>query len=287
MIYAIVVVLVLIADQGMKYYTVSNIALNTGEVPLIDGLVHLAHVHNYGAAFSIMQNTRWLLVALTAVFIAVVIYALCAEYIQGPLGRWSAVLVLAGALGNGIDRLFIGYVVDMIEVEFMSFPVFNIADIFVTCAGIAFCFYIVFHKSPEPETAAEKVPFSQRVRALREKEPERHGGDIEMIRRGARGAEIVKKNADVPPAEPKVRPEVPKFDPNDPFAEWEKPAQKAEPVVFEEPAPQPEPEYIPEPAPVAEPVVAPEPVAVPAREPEVVTVDDMEFNIDDILAEFK
>ena len=75
---------------------------------MIDGLFHLAHVHNYGAAFSIMQNTRWLLVAITAVFVAIIIYALCAEFIQGPLGRWSAVLVLAGALGNGIDRLFNG-----------------------------------------------------------------------------------------------------------------------------------------------------------------------------------
>ena len=285
MIYAIVVVLILIADQGMKYYTVSNIALNTGEVPMIDGLFHLAHVHNYGAAFSIMQNTRWLLVAITAVFVAIIIYALCAEFIQGPLGRWSAVLVLAGALGNGIDRLFIGYVVDMIEVEFMSFPVFNIADIFVTCAGIAFCFYIVFHKSPDAEPAAEKVPFSQRVRSVREKEPERRGGDIEMVRRGARKAEI--------PAEPEAaveRPvppkaEVPKFDPADPFAEWEKPAPKAQPVIIQEPV-MAEP-VAEEPAPKAEPEYIPERAAVPAREPEIVTVDDMEFNIDDILAEFK
>ena len=287
MIYAIVVVLVLIADQALKYYTVSNIVLNTGEVPLIDGLVHLTHVHNYGAAFSIMQNTRWLLVALTAVFVIVVIYALSAELIQGRLGRWSAVLVLAGALGNAIDRLFIGYVVDMIEVEFMSFPVFNIADIFVTCAGIAFCFYIAFHKSPEP-AAGEKVSLGERVRRAREKEPERHGGDIEMIRKGARRPEPVKIPEPEPIPEPvkaPVRAPAPKFDPNDPFAEWEK-APKAEPapepVVVKAgpasaPAPKAEPEYIPQP--VAE--------SVPARKHETVVVDDMEFDIDDILAEFK
>ena len=69
MIYAIVAVIVLILDQGLKYWTVSNIVLDTGTVPLIDGLVHLTHVRNYGAAFSILQNTRWLLVALTVVFV--------------------------------------------------------------------------------------------------------------------------------------------------------------------------------------------------------------------------
>ena len=279
MIYAIVAVLVLIADQALKFYTVSNIVLNTGEVPLIKGLVHLTHVHNYGAAFSILQNTRWMLVALTAVFVAIVIYALCAELIQGPLGRWSAVLVLAGALGNAIDRLFIGYVVDMIEVEFMSFPVFNIADIFVTCAGIAFCFYIAFHKTEEP---AEKVSLSERVRRIREPEPERHGGDIEQLRTGLR-REAKKAEPEFEPVKAPVRPEAPKFDPNDPFAEWEKPAAKNEPVEiepiqFEEPAPA---------APIEEPAAAPVIDLPPQREREIVKVDDMEFDIDDILAEFK
>ena len=288
MIYAIVAVLVLIADQALKYYTVSHIALNTGEVPLISGLVHLTHVHNYGAAFSILQNTRWLLVAMTAVFVIAVIYALCADLIHGPLGRWSALLVLAGALGNGIDRLFIGYVVDMIEVEFMTFPVFNIADIFVTVFGVLFCFYIVFHKSPEAlEEEEPRVPLSQRMKRSREAEPERRGGDIEMVRK----ASVHKPRHEAVPeaapvrepvrepvraaAQPRVQPRP--FDPNDPFAEWESPkAQPAEPVrdyIADEPQVQP-----------AEPVQSPKPAA---PKPKALDPDNMEFDIDDILAEFR
>ncbi|MGI6028405.1 MAG: signal peptidase II [Candidatus Heteroscillospira sp.] len=263
MIYAIAVVLVLIMDQALKYYTVSNIVLNTGEVPLIDGLVHLTHVHNYGAAFSILQNTRWLLVGMTVVFVIAVIYALSTDLIQGPLGRWSALMVLAGALGNGIDRLFIGYVVDMIEVEFISFPVFNIADIFVTVFGVLFCGYIVFHKSPEPEEEHEHIPLSQRVKRAREQEPERRGGDIEMVR---------KASVHQPRRAPQPRPEPQPVDKADPFAEWEaKKAAAAAPVRTKA---EPADSYIAE---------APKAPAAPKKP----AADDMEFDIDDILAEFK
>jgi signal peptidase II len=178
MIYAIVAVLVLILDQAVKYWTVSNITLEIGRVPLIDGLVHLTHVRNYGAAFSILQNTRWLLVALTVVFVAAIIYALCAELIHGAFGRWTALLLLAGAIGNGIDRLFVGYVVDMIEVEFISFPVFNIADIFVTVFGVLFCVYIVFHRASDDERATARS-ISRDVQTIWEHEDARHTAALE------------------------------------------------------------------------------------------------------------
>ena len=152
MLYAIVAVIILILDQGLKYWTTLNLTLDVGQHQLIPGLVRLTNIHNYGAAFSILQNTRWLLVIITAIFVVVVAILLSMEIIEGRFGQWMAVLVLAGAIGNGIDRIIHGYVVDMFQFEFMpTFPVFNVADIFITVCGILFCIYLLFHKSDETE----------------------------------------------------------------------------------------------------------------------------------------
>ncbi len=283
MIYAIVAVIVLILDQGLKYWTVSNIVLDTGTVPLIDGLVHLTHVRNYGAAFSILQNTRWLLVALTVVFVVAVTYALCAGVIKGAFGRWSALLVLAGAIGNGIDRLFVGYVVDMIELEFISFPVFNIADIFVTVFGIAFCCYIVFHRSPEPEESAEPTTRGFSL-PRRDTEPERRGGDIEMLGHASvRMAQQQRREA-AAAAAPKAEPR--RFDPANPFAEWEDgmPAAAKAPAAAAVKEPPREA--------ASEPYISPsrsaEPPRPAAQAPKSAPADDSsEFDLESILAEFR
>lgn len=289
MIYAIVAVIVLILDQGLKYWTVSNIVLNTGEVPLIKGIVHLAHVRNYGAAFGIMKDSRWLLVALTAVFVIAVIYALSTERIHTKLGRWSAMMVMAGALGNGIDRLFIGYVVDMIEVEFLTFPVFNVADIFVVVFGILFCIYIVFHKEPdEIETEpTDRRTISERIKNRHEPEPEsRRGGDIEMVRKASvhkpQPEPVMQPEHEAGPVRtaPQPRPEAKAFDPHDPFAEWDRTAAAQgnfRPRSAEKPAVTDDVrEYIPS-----------QPVSARAPIDSAPSADSTEFNIDDILAEFK
>lgn len=152
MLYAIVVVIVLILDQGMKYWTTLHLALNTDVKELIPGLIHLRNHHNTGSAFSMMgdwSGTRWLVLTVTVLFAVLVILALARKLITGRFGRWMALLVLAGALGNGIDRMLYGYVVDMLQFGFwQSFPVFNVADIFITVCGVLFCIYILVHKDP-------------------------------------------------------------------------------------------------------------------------------------------
>lgn len=152
MLYAIVAVLILIADQGMKYWTTLHLALDTGVKELIPGLIHLRNIHNYGSAFSFLQNwesARWLFLAVTVAFAVLVIFAIAKKMIDGPVGRWTALCILAGALGNGIDRAFYGYVVDMFQFGFWeSFPVFNVADVFITVGGIVFCLYIILSKDP-------------------------------------------------------------------------------------------------------------------------------------------
>ena len=156
MFYAIAAVIALIVDQIVKYWATAHVVLNTGRRNLIPGFIHLANVHNTGAAFSFMEGARWFFVALCVVFVAALIYLLARGLIKGRLSRWMAVMVMSGALGNCIDRIINGYVVDMFEFDFLffghNFPVFNVADILITVGGIIFCVSMLLEK---PEEAAK------------------------------------------------------------------------------------------------------------------------------------
>ena len=156
MIYAIAAVAVIIFDQLVKYLVTVNIPLNTGIVKIIPGVISLVNVHNKGAAFGILQNGRVLFILIAFVFIGVVVYALVKGIIKAPFGRWAAVGVLAGAIGNCIDRIMNGYVVDMFKLEFMNYAIFNIADIFISCCGILFCIYIIIGDDEEEEPEIEE-----------------------------------------------------------------------------------------------------------------------------------
>lgn len=131
-------------DQFTKYLTVSNILLGH-DIPAIEGLFHLTYVHNYGAAFSSFSGARWFFVALFLVFLGVVIWEFSTKKMPfTTLERWCIVSILAGGLGNVIDRVRLGYVIDMIEVDFMEFAIFNVADCFITCGCILLMVSLVF-----------------------------------------------------------------------------------------------------------------------------------------------
>ncbi|MEG3307690.1 signal peptidase II [Streptococcus suis] len=119
---------VLIAvDQLVKAWTVANIELDTVE-PFIPGFMSLAYLRNYGAAWSILQNQQWFFTIVTIVAVTGLIWYYVKQ-IKGNLWTlFSLALMIAGALGNFIDRLRLGYVVDMFHLDFISFPVFNVAD---------------------------------------------------------------------------------------------------------------------------------------------------------------
>ena len=143
-IMAIFAVLAVSADQVVKYLVVANIPLHT-EVPFINGLVHWTYTQNRGAAFSSFEGMTWLFVIVFVLFTAGVIWEFSKKrWPFTTFERWCIVSVLAGGVGNMIDRLRLGYVVDMIEVEFISFPVFNVADCFITCGCILLMVHLVF-----------------------------------------------------------------------------------------------------------------------------------------------
>lgn len=132
------------ADQLSKLWVLGNIPLHS-HVDAIAGLFHLTYVQNTGAAFSSFQGMRWLFALIFLVFTLWVIWDFAKKSLPfTAFERWCIAAIWAGGLGNMIDRVRLGYVVDMINLEFMDFPVFNVADCFITCGCIALMVHLVF-----------------------------------------------------------------------------------------------------------------------------------------------
>ena len=137
----------LVLDQWSKAWITANLPL--GEtLEFLPGIVELRTVHNYGAAWSSFSGMRWLLVAVTAVIVLAVAVVLIRRIVRHPLGVAAGFLILSGVLGNIIDRVRLGYVVDMFHLEFWpSYPTFNVADICVVCGAVlAAIYYLWFYE---------------------------------------------------------------------------------------------------------------------------------------------
>ncbi len=303
MFYAIAVVLVLIADQALKYWVSLNIDLNTGEQALIPGFIKLVNIHNSGAAFGLLGGGgwRWVFVVVALVFAVVVVYALKRDLIRGKLGRWAAVGVLAGSIGNCIDRVAYGYVVDMFKFEFLGDSrlnaIFNVADVFISCCGVLFCLYIIFGGENSLAAAGEEDGEPAPKRRSGSHSAGSHSKKPQARRPAAKEA----PRAQRPSAEPRTRIPVKEYSPRpsgarparpvepravdskNPFAEWENAPRPAQPKPEAEPRPAAERRSAPEPRP-ARPAQEPRPSQPrPAPKPRAA---ETEFSLEDILAEF-
>ena len=130
-------------DQVTKAMTVANIPLHT-RIPFFDGVFHFTYVQNTGAAFSSFLGQQWLFALIFGIFTVLMVYELRKNTMGFlPFDRWCIVSIWAGGLGNMIDRVRLGYVVDMSEVEFIRFPVFNVADCFITCGCVLLIAHLV------------------------------------------------------------------------------------------------------------------------------------------------
>ena len=161
MLYAIIAVIILIADQWLKYWVTVNIALATGSETLIPGVIKLVNIHNSGAAFGLLDNipfARWIFLALTAVMIVIIVVLLVRRTFNSRFAVWCEVLFLAGTLGNCIDRVLYGYVVDMFKLEFVNFAVFNIADIVLVVSCLMFIIYLFIGERDDSVDEPEKAP---------------------------------------------------------------------------------------------------------------------------------
>lgn len=303
--YAIVAILILIADQGLKYWVTVNIALDTGHVTLIPGVLELTNIHNNGAAFSMLEHApHWIFILFTLVFAAIAVFCLRRNVVHGKVGRWSVVLVLAGAVGNCIDRILSGYVVDMFNFLFVRFAVFNLADVFIVVAGITLCLHVIFYRGDESESAPKK-PRRQRTGAAPDA-PKARRLHLPAKRRPDAAPKASAKPT--PNAAPEAAPAK-----DDLFAAWDRAPVAAQPVTpaapeAAAPAPKPAAPVQPKPAAPVQPKPATQPAAEAAdpllvylnsapaapAEPETPKPDDATdgsadgaaYSLDDILAEF-
>lgn len=145
LLYLIPFILIIAADQLSKIAVSKTLDIGRS-VTGIKGIFNITYVRNEGAAFGIMDGkTIFLIVFTIAVFGAMVFYVV--KY--RPKNRWlmwAITLILAGGAGNLIDRVIFGYVRDFIELSFMNFPVFNIADCAVTVGAVILALYILIEE---------------------------------------------------------------------------------------------------------------------------------------------
>ena len=132
------------ADQLTKLWVVQNISLYE-QIPVLPGLFSLTYIQNRGAAWGSFQGMLWLFTLIFLFFTAAVVWEFSKKRMPFTgFDRWCIAAIWAGGLGNMIDRIRLGFVVDMIQTDFISFPIFNVADCFITCGCIALIVHLVF-----------------------------------------------------------------------------------------------------------------------------------------------
>lgn len=143
MLYAILAVVLVIADQVVKLLIRSNLALGES-VPFIPHILNLTYYQNTGAAFSLFREHTWVLTLISAVVSVALVAVMVRRVFRHPAGQTILAVILAGAVGNLIDRALFGYVTDMFQTVFINFAVFNVADCCLVCGVIAMMIYVIF-----------------------------------------------------------------------------------------------------------------------------------------------
>lgn len=199
MLYAIVSVLVILADQLIKLYVSAD---SFRAMELIPGVLNMTKVENTGGAFGLLGGeipTYWFII-IAGVFTVLVVIALATRFVNGWLARWSLVLVTAGGISNCIDRVInvrpTGHVVDMFQFAFWkSFPVFNLADIFISVFCIVFIFAILFGRD-QKGAGAEDDEFVEDEE--QDEEPEEEVRPVRKSRKALKAEEEVDEEEEVP-----------------------------------------------------------------------------------------
>lgn len=148
----ILILLIIALDQVTKYLAVAYLK-EVISIEIIKGVFNFTYVENRGAAFGILQNQRWFFIILTVIISIGLFYYLIVHAHHSLLLRISLSMILGGAIGNLIDRIRLGYVVDMLHFSLIDFPVFNVADCFVVTGTILLAYYVLFISGYEEKEA--------------------------------------------------------------------------------------------------------------------------------------
>ncbi len=149
-VYFLISALLVGFDQWSKYLTVQNISL--GETKeFIPGFLSLTHLRNTGVAWSLLEGKMIFFYVITVIVSVVIIYLLIKNYKKSVWYSVGLSFVLAGAIGNFIDRVRLGYVVDMLQTDFMNFPIFNVADSTLVVGVICIFIYLILDEKATKE----------------------------------------------------------------------------------------------------------------------------------------
>ncbi len=155
MIWTIIIITIILVDQHTKYLANTNLAA-IRTYPIIQDIFHFTYVRNYGAAFGILQNQKWFFIILTSIIMIGIVYYMIRYARHAKYRRLimlSLAMVLGGAVGNLIDRIRFGYVVDFFDFTLINYPVFNVADIFIVAGTILLSYYLLFKYEEKKDEA--------------------------------------------------------------------------------------------------------------------------------------
>lgn len=134
---------IVILDQLFKYLAINNLK-SIGNVTIIDKLLYFTYLENKGAAFGILSNQRWIFILATILVIILLGYLVFTKKIESKMFNISAAFIIGGGIGNLIDRVFLGYVIDYIQLSFFP-PVCNFADYCITAGTILLIIWVFFY----------------------------------------------------------------------------------------------------------------------------------------------
>ena len=137
LITTIIAVILIAVDRITKNWAAQ--ALASGDIAVIDKGLYFRYTENTGVAFSMFSDNRWVLVGITSVMLIVALAFFLSGKIKDKLELFALSLIIAGGVGNLIDRLSLGYVIDFIDVRIINFAIFNVADMCITIGAILVC----------------------------------------------------------------------------------------------------------------------------------------------------
>ena len=141
-------------DQLTKWLAIVYLK-DKPDITFIPGVIDFHYEPNDGAAWSILSGERWFLIVLTSlIIVALITFVLMGKFRRYKMFNISATLIIAGGIGNLIDRMVQGYVVDFIETTFMKFPIFNVADCFIVIGSILLLVFFLFFYEETPAEVA-------------------------------------------------------------------------------------------------------------------------------------
>lgn len=149
-LYLIISLIIVLADQGLKFYIASNFAIGQTQ-QVIPGILSFTYLQNNGAAWNVLSGQMWLFYIISIIAIGVCLYFLFNPHYQNKLFDIGLAFVLGGIIGNFIDRLHLKYVIDMLQLDFVHFNIFNIADSAITVGVILVFIYLLFFDEKEQQ----------------------------------------------------------------------------------------------------------------------------------------